>query len=59
MEPKPNPLHRKETEWHGERYFFEGVPLSQDDPEFKRREARGPNAPPPSTPKKRGGKKKK
>ncbi len=57
MENKPNPIHQENTHWIGERYFLEGVPLPPDDPEFKRRERRGPNAPKPRVSKKRGGKK--
>jgi hypothetical protein len=57
MKHKPNPLHQKETEWRGEVYFIEGESLSPEDPEFKRRAARGPNAPKLRDAKKRGGKK--
>ncbi len=56
MKKKSNALNQSVTEWRGERYFFEGGALSPDDPEFKRRERRGPNSP-QALAKKRGGKK--
>jgi hypothetical protein len=40
VKSKANPLHQKETEWHGPVYVFEAEPLSPDSPEFKRRARR-------------------
>jgi hypothetical protein len=40
-----SPLHQEETQWNGAVVFAEGHGLAPDDPEFKRRERRGPNAP--------------
>lgn len=48
----------KYTLFTGTYVEFVGTALSPDDPEFKRRERRGPNSP-QALAKKRGGKKKK
>jgi len=34
----PNPLHQKETEWHGEVYFIETGGIPPDDPAFAEHE---------------------
>jgi hypothetical protein len=58
MKPS-NPLHQKETEWHGGVYFFEGEALSPDDPRAYKgvRKGRPADAKHPRAAKKRGSKK--
>jgi hypothetical protein len=59
MKNKPNPLHQKETEFHGSFQAFTAVLLSPDDPTVKARVRKGRPAdvPRPRASKKRGGKK--
>jgi len=59
MKNKPNPMHRKETEFHGSFQAFTAVLLSPDDPEVQARLQRKglATSDPPRSPKKRRGKK--
>ena len=59
MKYKPNPLHQKETEFHGSYQAFTGTVISPDDPRAYKgpRKGRPIDAPQPRAAKKRGGKK--
>ena len=59
MKNKPNPLHQKETEWHGSFQEFTATVVSPDDPSLEPRVRRGrpADARRAVEPKKRGGKK--